>query len=192
MPRQMKSKRSRRTAVPRPMPNSVTLIQRRVTSDIIKGTGSVDTGLYRNVTLATFPTSDINSLFTDYKIVNIQVTYQLYTQPNNNANFPTLFVAPQHLINTLTPPANRDEVLQFRDVKTHQFGPSALSVKYNYKPYIKTSDGLVYKAPWISVANTTVAHMFNVEFLSKYNLATDNSHTIQLNVLATVLCRRTR
>lgn len=192
MPRTRKIKRRRQSTVPRPMPNSVSVIQRRVVSDIVKGSGSVDSGLYRNVTLASFPTSDISSLFTDYKFVSIEVTYQLYTQPNNNANFPTLFVAPQHLINTLTPPANRDEVLQFRDVKTHQFGPSALSVKHRYKPFIKTGDGLIYRAPWISVANTTVAHMFNVEFLSKYNLATDNSHTIQLNVLATILCRRTR
>ncbi len=172
--------------------NVPTVIHRKYVVDIVKGTGSVDTGLYRNFTLATFPTSDVTSLFTDYRFKWIEIQYQLYSQPNNNSNFPTLYVAPQHLINTLTPPANRDEVLQFRGVKTFQFGPANMTTKYRYTPHIKTADGQIFRSPWISIANTTVAHMTNVEFLSKYNLATDNSHTLQINVLACIEGRLTR
>lgn len=173
-------------------------ITRFVVNDVVKGSGSADRGLYRSVTLNGATKNDIENLYQEFRILKVTLIYQLYTQPNNNANFPSLFIAPQQIIDNGAVPLSRDEVCQFRGAKVFQFGPNALTYRATFKPKVFAVAtggvrGAVWTSPWLSVVGGDAAnHMLCVEWISNYNAGTDNSHTIRLSTVYTVQARFTR
>ncbi len=185
-----KHKRNRRRT-PK-SPDSI-IVQRKWTVPIAK-TAS-DSGLFRSFKLSDFPNTDIASLFSEYKITKLKIQYLLVNAPNNNATFPTLYIAPQHYA-TGTVPSSRDEVIQFRNSTLYQFGPSKVISAYNFKPMVPLDANVTGKrfvrSPWLSTTDFTVPHFTNVEWISRYNSTSDPTHTLELVVSATVLCRGTR
>jgi len=179
--RRRAKRRTRQTAI----------IHRFLTNNIAKFTG--DSGIYRAWSLSDFPSSDVISLFQEYRVKWVELTYQLYAQPNNNSNFPTLFTAPQKWNNSAGTPSSIQEVQQFQNVVTHQFGPATMTRVFRFKPFAFIGgEKLLATSPWLSVSADTVKHMTNVEWLQRYNSATDNSHTIQLSARLCVELRKTR
>lgn len=156
---------------------------------------SADSGTYRSVNLSSVPSSDIQSLFQKYRIVRITTVYTLVNAPNNNADFPTLYVAPQEYSN-LTSVGSRDEVLQFRGFKQFQFGPSKMEFRHSWVPKVFANvDGpgkVVTVSPWLSTTTPATPHMSNIEWLDRYNSTTSNTHTIQLTLILDIEAVGTR
>lgn len=165
-----------------------------------KGAAAADTGSYQSYALADFPSSDIVSLYQQYRIKAFEVTYTLFSQPNNNSNFPQLYIAPQEYNNQLGVPSSFDEVVQYKGVITHQFGPGPnQTFKHRYVPRVfldatqGTSTGsLVLQSPWVSTFTAALRHMSHVEWITNYNAGVDNSHTIRRTVKAIIECKDTR
>lgn len=157
---------------------------------------AADTGSYLGFSASQFLDSDIQSTFTDYRIKSIRLSWVLVNAPNNNANFPTLYCAPQHIALSPTAPTNRDEVIQYKDVKHHQFGPSNLQYEKTFVPWVPLDANAVgrrfVRSPWLSTQSNIVPHYVAVDWLSRYNSAADSSHTIELIVSAVIECRGTR
>jgi len=174
--------------------NRITPVHRYVVADIGQGAGTVDRGIYRSWALSEFPYGDVSTMFQEYRVFAFELTYQLYTQPNNNARFPTLFIAPQAFTNTAgASPATRDEVVQFLGVKTHQFGPANLTYKVRVpaKTFIG-AERILRTSPWLSIGADGVRHMAVVEWISNYNAGADSSHVIRLSTKAILQFRKTR
>lgn len=169
------------------------VVQRKWTVPVTKSTS--DSGFYRSFKLSDFPNTDIASLFSEYKITKLKIQYLLVNAPNNNATFPTLYIAPQCFQSGVFP-SSRDEVIQYRKSSLFQFGPANVITSYNFKPMVPidaSSTGKHFvKSPWLSTTDFTVPHYVCVEWLSRYNSTTDPTHSIELVVSATVLCRGTR
>jgi len=194
MSRQRRNRRAkRRSRVPRPLGNSLRMVREFI---VTRAKTAADTGTYLGFSLSQFNDSDILSTYTDYRIVELQLTWMLVNAPNNNANFPTLYCAPQHISLAPTAPTTRDEVIQYQGVKHHQFGPSNLVFSQRYQPWVpvdaNTAGRMFVKSPWLSVLSDIVPHYCAVDWLSRYNSAPDSSHTIELVVRATIDVRGTR
>jgi hypothetical protein len=185
------TKHQKKTRVPKNS-NSI-VVQRKWTVPIAKSAS--DSGFFRSFKLSDFPNTDIASLFTEYKISKLKIQYLLVNAPNNNATFPTLYIAPQHY-SSGTFPSSRDEVIQYRNSSLYQFGPSNVLSTFNFKPMVpmdaNTTGKRFVRSPWLSTTDFTVPHYTNVEWISRYNSTTDPTHTIDLVVTATVLCKGTR
>lgn len=173
--------------------NSVT-IERELIATISKGVA--DTGLYRSFTLNQFSDSDIISMFQEYRIKKLTLTWMLVNAPNNNADFPTLYTAPQHYFASGIPPASRDEVIQFRNTQHHQFGPANVVFKKTYIPFVAldaaTTGKKFTKSPWLSTTTDVVSHYTSVEWISRYNSTSSPTHTLELVAHATIQARHTR
>jgi len=185
--------RLRMTRLPKNSGNGVT-IEREVIG--IVGKVASDTGIYRTYALNQFPDSDIISMFQEYRIKKLTLTWMLVNAPNNNADFPTLYTAPQHYFASGIPPTSRDEVIQFRSVQHHQFGPANIVCKKTYIPYVPldaaTTGKKFTKSPWLSTTTDTVPHYTNVEWISRYNTTSSPTHTLELVAHATIQARYTR
>lgn len=156
---------------------------------------ATDSGTYRSVTLSGLPGSaDITSLFEYYTITKVQYIYTLVNAPNNNANFPTLYVAPQ-LISSSGTALSRDEVLQFNNVKVHQFGPSNLSFSITVKPKLQLdangTNAAVESGGWCSNAASAIPYITIVDWISRYSVV-DPTHTIDLVTKVHLQAKRTR
>ncbi len=166
-------------------------LQRKVQGTISKG--AVDSGQYYFTTLSGFSDADIISSFSEYRITRATITYTLFTQPNNNANFPCLTEAPQRIVDTTTAPTAITEVEQFGKVKMFQFGPADLTYTRSYTPYVNFTVSGSGKAPvaspWLNTLSDSVPHMTHVYWLQNYNSPTDNSHTLRINVLLDIEVR---
>jgi hypothetical protein len=170
----------------------------RFTRELIVTRGKVaaDTGTYLGFSFSQFLASDIQAMFTEYRITKLELTWMLVNAPNNNANFPTLYNAAQHVFISPSAPASRDEVIQFQGIKHHQFGPSNLVYTRAFEPWVPIDANSVGKefvrSPWLSTASDIVPHYVAVDWLSRYNSAVDSSHTIELVVRATIETRGVR
>lgn len=192
-----KSKRSRSVLRKRPRktrPHGIIRFQREFI--VTRGKVAADTGTYLGFSLSQFLDSDIQSMYTDYRITSLELTWMLVNAPNNNANFPTLYVAPQHVALSPTAPSTRDEVIQYQNVAHHQFGPSDLTFTRKFEPWVPidaNSVGRMFcKSPWLSTVSNIVPHYVAVDWLSRYNSAVDSSHTIELVVRAVIEARGVR
>lgn len=169
------------------------IVERQLIQNIPKVAS--DTGNFRSYNLSQFPDADIVSLFQEYRIKSVTLTWMLVNAPNNNASFPTLYVAPQHIF-TGSPPANRDEVIQYRGIQTYQYGPSRIVYKRKFIPFVpldaSTTGKKFVSSPWLSTTTDTVPHYTDVEWISRYNSTTDPTHTIELLAHAVIECRHTR
>lgn len=172
----------------------ITTITRMFASNVVKT--ATDSGVFRSYNLATFPTSDIISLYQDYRIKSVRLDYLLVNAPNNNADFPTLYIAPAHFNVGGVSPANRDEVLQYKGVKVIQFGPARVQASFTFKPFIQmnaTGSGIVNSQPmWLNTQTSATPHLVSVEWIDRYNSTSSPTHTIQLNVTVEVECKGTR
>jgi hypothetical protein len=184
----MRSKRSAKSA------NSIVFTRKFITT---RAKTAADTGTYLSFNLSQFVNSDIISTFTEFRIKSLKLSWVLVNAPNNNANFPTLYVAPQHI--ALGNPTSRDEVIQYKDVKHYQFGPANLEFSQVYAPWVPVLNNTTaaagrqfQRSPWISTVTDLVPHYVAVDWLSRYNSAPDSSHTIELVVSAVIECRGTR
>jgi hypothetical protein len=188
-----KRKSGRKTCVPRSLRSNNIVVERKSFAAIVKSPS--DSGNYRSFLLNSFPTSDVTSMFQEYRIRSLTLTYALVNAPNNNASFPSLFVAPQHIF-AATLPTSRDEVIQYRGSQAYQFGPSRVSYSKTYTPYVSmdanTTGRRFIPSPWLSTSSDAVPHYTNVEWISRYNSTSDPTHTIELWVHALVDCRYTR
>jgi hypothetical protein len=181
-------------SVPRSLGSSNTLVSMQRVSTSSIGKIGTDTGNYRSITLGSFPgNSDVFALFQEYRIKSITMTYHLVTA-NANAEFPTLYVAPQHFA-TFLAPSNREEMLQFQDVTVFQFSPTSTKLVKKWQPwtYLDTeSSGRHFvKSPWISTVSLDVKHFFSVEWITRYS-ALFPTHVIEFTLEADVECRGTR
>jgi hypothetical protein len=185
-----------KTKVPRPIRragNFIT-IERELIAPISKL--AADSGLYRSFTLAQFPDSDIVSMFQEYKIKKIRLSWMLVNAPNNNADFPTLYTAPQHHFASGAPPSSRDEVIQYKGIKHVQFGPANVMYSHTYVPFVPLDASTTGKhfvpAPWLSTTTDTVPHYTSVEWISRYNSTSSPTHTLELIAHVVVEARGTR
>jgi len=169
------------------------VISRQWQADVAKTAG--DSGLYRSVTAGLFNFSDIFNMFQFYRITSVKFEYQLYNQLNNNASFPTLFIAPQQW-GELAIPTSQTEVSQFNKVRTFQFGPSRPTYTQTFKPFVNmvtTGPGRnPVPSPWIATTGDSVQHMTHVDWLQNYNNTSAPTHTIRLIATATFQLRGTR
>lgn len=171
-------------------------VERRLVNTITKI--ATDTGAYNSYRLVDYPSqSEFGSLFNQYKITKVEVKFILVGAPNNNAMFPTLYIAPQDY-QTTGVPSSRDEVLQFQGAKTHQFGPSNLVFTMSRVPTItrdignQVSGGEIAPAQWLNAINTSNQHLGFVWWLSRYNSVSDNTHTLDIEYSITISAKRTR
>lgn len=188
-----KRMRVKRSRVPRSINSSSIVVERQLIQAVVKSAS--DSGNFRAYALSGFPDADIVSMFQEYRIRSIKLTWMLVNAPNNNSSFPTLYVAPQHIF-TGSSPTSRDEVIQYRGVKTHQFGPSNITYTHKYVPYVpldaSTSGKNFVPSPWLSTTTDAVPHYTDVEWISRYNSTSDPTHTIELLAHAIIDCRHTR
>jgi len=157
-----------------------------------------DTGNFRNVKLADFVGSaDFTSLFTEYRITSVTYKYTLVNAPNNNAAFPTLYVAPQKFAYTGAP-TSRDEVLQFQGVQAIQFGPAKIAHTITVSPgtFLDASGlvggGNIKRSPWLSTVNNGNQHFTIVDWISRYDSTTNPTHTVELQISAKFELKGTR
>lgn len=192
-----RNRQVRRKARKSKLPKDIILsVNRRITGTINKIAG--DTGTYSTFRLVDFSSgSDIVSLFQFYRIKRVELKFMLVSAPNNNATFPTLYIAPQHY-NTGGVPASRDEVLQFQNVQTHQFGPSNLVKTISTKPRVlldssgSVGGGTERISPWLSTSNSGILHPAFVYWLTRYNSTTDSTHVMDIEFTIWVDCKGTR
>jgi len=188
-----KRKSGKTPSIPRSLRTSSIMVERKLFQAIVKT--PADTGNYRAFALNGFPTSDITSMFQEYRIRSITLTYALVNAPNNNASFPSLFVAPQHIFSS-TLPTSRDEVIQYRGSQAYQFGPSRVMYTRKFTPYVSldasTTGRKFVPSPWLSTSSDAVPHFTNVEWISRYNSTSDPTHSLELWAHAVVDCRYTR
>lgn len=174
-------------------PRDGVVIERELIATITKV--AADSGLYRSFGLNQFPDSDIVSMFQEYRIKSIKLTWMLVNAPNNNADFPTLYTAPQHYFAGI-PPTSRDEVVQFRGVKHVQFGPATVMHSEVYKPFVPIDANVSGKkfvaSPWISTVTDNVPHYTSIEWISRYNSTSSPTHTLELVAHAVIEARHTR
>jgi hypothetical protein len=192
MGKQSTRRMRRKTQIPR-APNAIHTVCKTLVSTLARP--ATDSGTYRSVTLSSLPGSaDITSLFQYYTITKVRYDYVLINAPNNNANFPTIYFAPQHISSTGTP-LSRDEVLQFNGVKEYQFGPSNLKASIVVKPKFQYDVGGVNAAVegsgYCSNAASTVPFITIVDWISRYS-AVDPTHTIDLVVRVWLRAKLTR
>jgi len=165
--------------------SSVHKVTRIFISDIAKV--AADTGLYRTIQPLNFPIADMIGSFTYYRIKSVKLTYQLYQQLNNNSSFPTLYIAPQQWSESATP-SSFNEVVQYKNVKTFQFGPSRPTYSQTFTPYVNmTSTGpgrVPVKSPWLSTSSDLPQHLLCVDWILAYNSTSAPTHTIRLNYVA--------
>lgn len=178
-------------------PGNQIRIQRSIVLGVNKTT--VDSGDFNELSLGGFAgSSDISSLFQQYRIRSAKVTYKLVSSPNNpSAAFPTLYTAPQYISSTI--PSSRDEVLQYQNMRVYQFAPSRTEVTYTYTPKVNR---IVYRSAvassyepvscWLSTQDLNAQHYYSVEWLDRYNTTTNPEHTVEKIVTITVDCRQTR
>lgn len=156
---------------------------------------AADSGQYRSVSLNQFLDTDLLTTFMEYRIVKLTASYVLVNAPNNNASFPTMFLAPQQYL-TGSAPASRDEVLSYKGVKHYQFGPTAVRHDRSFDLFVPmdaASTGRSFvKSPWLSITSDTVPHYSSVEWISRYNSTTDGTHTLDLVISAVIELRGIR
>jgi len=159
---------------------------------------AADSGNFRNVKLADFfGSSDFTSLFTQYRITKVTYKYTLVNAPNNNAAFPTLYVAPQQFAYSGAP-TSRDEVLQYQGVQAIQFGPAKISHNVEVVPgtFLDASGlvggGNVKRSPWLSSANNGNQHFTTVDWISRYDSTINPTHSIELQISAWFQLKGTR
>lgn len=180
----------------------VLTVPRTSITSVAKAATTAGTGLFLTHSLNNFPgVGDITSLFQEFKIQSIKLTFRLVNAPNNNAAFPTLYIAPQRFsfVQPGTVPTSVQDVWQFKDLKTYQFGPTALSFSHTYMPHYSLdvnnqalSTGEVRKAGWLGAAANAVNHASAVYWIDRYDTPTNNSHTIELETVLVIKCRGTK
>jgi hypothetical protein len=161
------------------------------------GKSASDTGVASSIDLSGLNSSDIISLFSEYRILSVTVNHMLVSAPNNaSASFPRLHIAPRGFSNTT--PISRNEVLQYNGVKMYQYGPANLEFKQTFTPYVwldavggATGKKLV-KSPWIATDSDLVRHNTAVLWIDRYNTTTDNFHTLEAVIDVVLECRGPR
>jgi hypothetical protein len=194
MAKDRRAKKKAPSRVPRPPNKQQLTLHRRSVATVTKLAG--DTGYAYFVLLSDFNSSDIVSLFSEYKILSIKATHQLVNAPNNNATFPRLHIAPRGFSNVN--PVSRAETLQYNGLDQFQFGPAAISHTGTYKPYVwldavgTTTGKNVVQSPWLGTDNDTVRHNYAVTWMDRYNTTTDPTHTIELLLDVVIVVRGPR
>lgn len=190
--------RRRRAVIPRKvmdLAGPTVSFHRKDTITLPKTAGDSGNALW--TTLSSFTSSDIVSLFSFYKVTQVKLTFRLVNAPNNNANFPTLWVAPRQF--SILAPTSLDEVQQYNGVRSYQFGPSKNSFSMVFKPAIQlvtrtsgvAAPGATMPMDWIATDNDTAAFIFAVYWLQRYS-TTDSTHTIELDYDLSVVAKQPR
>jgi hypothetical protein len=162
------------------------------------GKTAADTGRVLSTTLNDYSASELQSVFQLYKISKIKATWTLINAPNNNANFPTLHLAPQNF--TFITPASLNEMLQYDKLKIFQFGPSRVQYSHTFTPAClldasaSAGTGQVIMpggVPFLSTTNVNLNFVFGSYWLSRYSNV-DVTHTVELTLDATIKLKGTR
>jgi len=183
MPRKQKSARQRRSK------SSTMQFTRKLVFNQPKV--AADTGSYSNPRLSDFTTSDIVAMFQKYRINRLTYKFRLINAPNNNADFPTLNIAPVSYY-SVTAPANRDEILQLTGGRSFQFGPTNIEFVVSVVPKIARgalSSGVGYQISgpqWLDTTSTGVNHLAFGYWFARYNSTSSSSHTIEVEITANV------
>jgi len=150
-----------------------------------------DTGSYSNPRLADFVNSDIVAMFQKYRINKLTYRFRLINAPNNNADFPTLNIAPVSYYSAVAP-VNRDEVLQLNAGRAFQFGPTNVEFTISTVPKVargalSTGTGYQISGPqWLDTGSTGVNHLAFAYWLARYNSTSSPSHTIEVEITADI------
>lgn len=152
---------------------------------------TADTGSYSNPRLSDFTTADIVAMFQKYRINRLTYRFRLINAPNNNADFPTLNIAPVSYYSAVAP-ANRDEILQLTGGRSFQFGPTNIEFAISVVPKVargalSTGVGYQISGPqWLDTVSTGVNHLAFGYWFTRYNSTSSSSHTIEVEITADV------
>ncbi len=153
-----------------------------------------DSGGYASPKVSDFLNSDILSMFQNYKVNSITYKFRLVNAPNNNADFPTLYIAPIKFYSSVNPTA-RDEIITLGGGQTYQFGPSNVQFSISTKPTVNMSALAVgagncqTQSPWIDTVSNGVYHNAFGYWISRYNSTSSPTHTIEVEIVANISCR---
>jgi hypothetical protein len=156
---------------------------------------AVDSGAYSNPRLVDFSNADIIGMFQQYKITRLDYTFRLTNAPNNNADFPTLNIAPV-MFYSASPPTSRDVILALDGVKSYQFGPSNVSYTVSTVPKVSRgvlSSGIGYGISdpiWVDSNSNGVYQLGFGYWFARYNSTSSPTHSIEVEITAHVCARR--
>lgn len=198
MRRSARNRRSRkgRRGIRSKLPGAEITVHRRFLFAI--GKTAADTGRVLSTTLNDYSASELQSVFQLYKISKIKATWTLVNAPNNNANFPTLHLAPQNF--TFITPASLTEMLQYDKLKIFQFGPNRVQYSHTFTPAClleasaSAGTGQVIMpggVPFLSTNNINSNFIFGSYWLARYSNV-DVTHTVELTLDATIKLKGTR
>lgn len=187
------NRRSSKVIIPRSV-NTIHTVKRKLVGLINKT--ATDAGVYQQIRLVDFPgQGDFLSLFQFYRIKQIELKFMLTDGLNSLTAMPTLYIAPSYSVLTGSP-ANRDEVLQYQGVRTHQFGPTNTTFSITTAPRVLLDSssagigGTEKASPWLSSANNGILHSCFVYWLTRYNTTTATALDIEFNAIFE--CKGTR
>lgn len=153
---------------------------------------ATDSGRLLSTTLNDYSAAELRSVFQLYKIESVRVTWTLVNGPNNNANFPTLHLAPQNFSFIIPPSLN--EMMQYDKLTVFQFGPSRMQYSRVFKPALlldasaSAGTGQVI-APgltsFVSTENVNTNFILGSFWLQRYSNV-DTTHTIEITLDATL------
>lgn len=186
----IKSSKRAMPTVPRNLPGTEITIHRRNTFALSKT--ATDSGRLLATTLNDYSAAELRSVFQLYKIESVRVTMTLINAPNNNANFPTLHVAPQNF--SFIVPPSLSEMLQYDKLTIYQFGPSKVQYSRKFTPALlmdasaSAGTGQVIMPgsnPFVSTENVNTNYILGSFWLARYSNA-DVTHTIEVTLDATI------
>lgn len=191
--RQRARSRRRRTNMPAPgvkLPGAEITIHRRNNFALTKT--ATDSGRLLSTTLNDYSAAELRSVFQLYRIESVKVTWTLVNGPNNNANFPTLHLAPQNF--SFIIPPSLAEMMQYDKLTVFQFGPSRMQYSRTFTPALlldasaSAGTGQVImpgKAPFVSSENVNTNYILGSFWLQRYSNV-DTTHTIEITLDATL------
>lgn len=187
--RRIRSRKSRRVSQPK-LPGAEITVHRRFSFAL--GKTATDTGRVLSTNLGDYSASELAAVFQYYRIRKVKVSWLLVNAPNNNANFPTLNVAPQNF--TFIAPASLLDMQQYDKLRLYQFGPSKVMYSHTFIPANQLqTDATAGTAQaifpggalWMSTNNTTASYTLGSYWLERYSNV-DVTHTIQITFDVTV------
>lgn len=193
--RKSRSRKSRQRSRTK-LPGTELTIHRRNIFALTKT--AADTGRLISVSLNDFSAVELRSVFQLYKIVKVKVTWTLINAPNNNANFPTLHIAPQNF-SFITPPS-LSEMSQYDKLTIFQFGPSRVQYSRVFTPALlvdasaSAGTGQVIMpggTPFVSSENVNTNYICGSFWLARYSNV-DVTHTIEMTLDATIKLKGVR
>ncbi len=131
--------------------------------------------------------SEITSMYSQYKIAEVEYVWELVTPFLNNIPYPRLAVAVDYTNGVA--PASETEVLEYNTAKIYQFGPNNTKFTLKFAPRVavaafQSAVSTGYLVPdgtmWASCLNTGIDHYGLRVWISDYNTTTSTIPQIRV------------